>query len=101
MRRLQSVSDDSATNVNYPLGIQSRIRIFLPSEVSAFTATVQISSEADVDESLQGPIAAGNMLTPSFEDRSINMDLSRARVALMKLTITRAPRAFFRDTSRN
>src|SRR5262249_59830091 len=55
MRRLPSVSDDSAPNVNYPLGVQSRIRIFLPPEASAFTAIVQISSEADVDESLQGP----------------------------------------------
>src|SRR5262245_4968610 len=55
MRRLPSVSNNSSAHLNYPLCLQNRIRRFLPSEASSFTAIVQISSEADVDESLQGP----------------------------------------------
>src|ERR1700730_8367965 len=55
MRRLSLVPDDSAPDVDHSLGVQSRIRVFLPPKASAFTAIVQISAKARVDESLQAP----------------------------------------------
>src|ERR1700730_5620597 len=53
MRRLSLVPDDSAPDVDPSSGIQSRIRVLLPPEASAFTAIVQVSAKASVDESLQ------------------------------------------------
>src|SRR4029077_2740806 len=55
MRRLSVVLDDSTPDVDHPPGIQSRIRVFLPPEASAFTAIVQVAAKANVDESLQVP----------------------------------------------
>src|SRR5215471_7752426 len=55
MRRLSLVLDDAAPDVDQSSGIQSRIRILLPPEASAFTAKVQVSAKASVDESLQVP----------------------------------------------
>src|SRR5713226_10661876 len=55
MRRLSLVPDDSAPDVDHSSGVQSRIRVLLPPEASAFTAIVQISAKARVDESLQDP----------------------------------------------
>src|SRR5712691_6511505 len=55
MRRLSLVSDDSAPDVDHSSGVQSRIRVLLPPEASAFTAIVQIAPKASVDESLQAP----------------------------------------------
>src|SRR5215470_3020309 len=54
-RRLSLVPDDSAPNVNDAQGIQSPIRVFLPPQASAFTAIVQVTAKASVDESLQAP----------------------------------------------
>src|SRR5690349_17561607 len=45
MRRLSLVPDDSAPDVNDAQGVQSRIRVFLPPEASAFTAIVQIAAK--------------------------------------------------------
>ena len=53
MRRLSLVPDDSAPDVDHSPGVQSRIRVFLPPEASAFTAIVQVPAKASVDESLQ------------------------------------------------
>src|SRR5215470_9064289 len=55
MRRLSVVLDDPAPDVDQPPGIQSRIRVSLPPEASSFTAIVQVSAKANVDESLQVP----------------------------------------------
>src|SRR5262249_1539768 len=55
MRRLSVVLDDSAPDVDHSPGVQSRIRVFLPPEASAFTAIVQVAAKASVDESLQVP----------------------------------------------
>src|SRR6266478_8407352 len=55
MRRLSLVPDDSAPDVDHSSGVQSRIRVCLPPEASAFTAIVQIAAKASVDESLQAP----------------------------------------------
>src|ERR1700751_3343278 len=55
MRRLSLVPDDSAPDVDNAQGVQSRIRVFLPPEASAFTTIVQITAKASVDESLQAP----------------------------------------------
>src|SRR5215472_16220427 len=55
MRRLSLVADDSAPDVDHSQGVQSRIRVLLPPEASAFTAIVQIAAKASVDESLQAP----------------------------------------------
>ena len=53
MRRLSRVLDDSTPDVDDSPGIQSRIRIRLPSEASTFVTIVQVAPEANVDESLQ------------------------------------------------
>ena len=53
MRRLSGVLDDSTPDVDDSPGIQSRIRILLPSEASTFMTVVQVAPEANVDESLQ------------------------------------------------
>src|SRR5262249_61703286 len=53
MHRLTRVPNDSAPDVDDASGIQSRIRIFLPSEATTFAAVVQVSAKAHVDESLQ------------------------------------------------
>jgi len=55
MRRLSLVPDDSTPDVDHSLGVQSRIRVLLPPEASAFTAIVQVEAKASVDESLQAP----------------------------------------------
>src|SRR6201993_4587101 len=53
LRRLSRVLDDSTPDVDDSPGIQSRIRIRLPSEASTFVRIVQVAPEANVDESLQ------------------------------------------------
>src|SRR6201988_2671820 len=53
MRRLSRVRDDSTPDVDDSPGIQSRIRIRLPSEDSTFGTIVQVAPEANGDESLQ------------------------------------------------
>src|SRR6266481_3262502 len=55
MRRLSTIPDDSAPDVDHPSGVQSRIRVFLPPEASTFMAKVQVPAKASVDESLQAP----------------------------------------------
>src|SRR5262249_61469098 len=54
MHRGSLVPDHPAANVDEASGIQSTIRILLPSEPTALTATGQVASKAYMDESLQG-----------------------------------------------
>ena len=53
MRRLSCVLDDSAPDIDDSPGIQSRIRIVLPSEASTFMTIVQVTPKASVDKALQ------------------------------------------------
>ena len=53
MHRLTLVPNDPTANVDHALGIQGLIRIFLPSEATAFTTVGQVTTKAGVDEALQ------------------------------------------------